>query len=397
MDRKQKKIFLALCLVFLATVIAYYFVEKESYEAGKTKLGKEILVARDIGGGLPYSLVMWCGNSSFLIYGDEFGTEWIDFNGNKATISTDNADYPRGCTPDGKWVLYEDRNSGRAYKDKHGRIPENIVDEGPGWHGLVMDVYRYEIATGTRQKFAVVRDDSGSLVSPDGLKVLLGNRHDSVIDMPEPKWETVWFTNEWLADTRWFADSSGIATMIWWGNGHVFGVEFFGKEGWAKEYSLEKIDLKQKSGNGVSFRAVDKDNRLYFTAVESYRVDNRVRNRFHFYRCEIKNKDLVCEAMGEYDERENTIVSSEFLANGDFIFNRTGEDNCIRRLKHGRSDVECIADARYGNDTYEYIHLIAVSPDGKRMAFRREKIPPKQGNRFYAYQYDLFVKELHND
>src|SRR3989304_3023460 len=313
MDRKQKKIFLALCLVFLATVIAYYFVEKESYEAGKTKLGKEILVARDIGGGLPYSLVMWCGNSSFLIYGDEFGTEWIDFNGNKATINTDNADYPRGCTPDGKWVLYEDRNSARAYKDKYGRIPENIVDEGPGWHGLVVDLYRYEITTGKRQKFAVVRDDSGSLVSPDGLKVLLGNRHDSVMEMPEPKWETVWFTNEWLAGTRWFADSSGIATMIWWGNGHVFGVEFFGKEGWAKEYSLEKIDLKQKSGNGVSFRAVDKDNRLYFTAVKNYQVDNRARNRFHFYRCEIKNKELVCEATGEYDVPEDSLVSREFF------------------------------------------------------------------------------------
>jgi len=98
--------------------------------------------------------------------------------------------------------------------------------------------------------------------------------------------------------------------------------------------------------------------------------------------------------IGEYDVSEDSIASGEFLINGDLIFNRTGEDNCIRRLKHGRTGVECIVDARYGNETYEYIYLIAVSPDGKRMAFRRGKISLKPGGRFYAYQHDLFVREF---
>ncbi|MBI5559685.1 MAG: hypothetical protein HY883_00210, partial [Deltaproteobacteria bacterium] len=208
---------------------------------------KEILVAKDIGGGLPFGVIEWCGNDALLINSDKFGMEWVDLKGNRVTVSTKNTDHLIGCTPDGKWVLYADWNSAREYKDKQGRTPENIVDEGPGWHGSVNDLYRYEIATGTRQKFAVVRDDSGSLVSPDGLKVLLGNRHDWDIEMPEPRWEKVWFTNEWLADERWFADSSGIVAEIW-GNGSSLGVEIFGEEGWAKEFSLKRGVCAREAG-----------------------------------------------------------------------------------------------------------------------------------------------------
>lgn len=125
---------------------------------------KEILVVPDIGGGLPFGIIEWCGNDALLIDSDKSGKEWVDLKGNKVTVSTKSTDHLIGCTPDGKWVLYADWNSAREYRDKEGRTPENIVDEGPGWHGAVMDLYRYDITTGTRQKFAVVRDDSGSLV-----------------------------------------------------------------------------------------------------------------------------------------------------------------------------------------------------------------------------------------
>ncbi len=100
----------------------------------KNKAEKEILVAKDIGGGLIFSLNGWCGNTSFLIHGTETGIELMDFNGNKTTVTSKSTDYPLGCTPDGKWVIYKDRNSAREYRDRFGRVPdnENIVDDGPG-------------------------------------------------------------------------------------------------------------------------------------------------------------------------------------------------------------------------------------------------------------------------
>ena len=260
MERKHKKAFLALGFVFLAAAIAYYLVEKETYEEGKTRLGKEILVMQDVGRGLPYSLIKWCGNSSFLIYGDEFGTEWIDFNGNKVTVSASGDDYPLGCTPDGEWVIYESRNSHRI--DNGRQIAEDLDDEWTEWQGFVMDLYRYEVATGYRQKFAVVRDfgDSG-IVSPDGLKIFLGGRHNSIMEMPDPKWEALWLTDEDILSqfgTRWFADSSGIATMKLNATYSLI-VEFFGENGWTK-----KFDMEEKTGHvSAAIDAVGEGNLLY--------------------------------------------------------------------------------------------------------------------------------------
>ncbi|MEK6531585.1 MAG: hypothetical protein AABZ23_03720 [Deltaproteobacteria bacterium] len=360
----------------------------------KIKGEKEILVARDIGGGLPFSLIRWCGNNALLIYGGEFGTQWVDIKGNKATISTNSADYPVDCTPDGKWVLYADRNSAREYRDKEGRTPENIVDEGPGWHGSVMDLYRYEIKTGTRQKFAVVRDDSSALISPDGSKVLFGNRHDWDIEMPEPRWEPMWLTNEWTYfNARWLSDSSGVVTLVWNANASL-GVEIFGKNGWAKEFSLDMIRSDPRAN--VSLEAADKNNVLHFTTVEDYPASNLSRRIYNFFSCKIKQKDLICGLREGIEEEEgDNILSITLLPNEDVIFKKE-EDNCVRRVKRRKTVAECIADTRYGDVVYLDIDLIEISPDGRWMAFRRGKLPP-QGNRFYAYQYDLFVIEVGND
>jgi hypothetical protein len=363
----------------------------------KIKGGKEILVARDIGGGSPFGVIEWCGNDALLINSDKFGKEWVDFNGNKVTVSTKETDHLIGCTPDGRWVLYADWDSAREYKDKRGRIPEDIVDEGPGWHGSVMDLYRHEIPTGIRQKFAVVRDDSGALVSPDGLKVLLGNRHDSAIEMPEPRWEQVWLTKEWLyGNTFWFADSSGVVTEIW-GNGSSMGVEFFGENGWAKEFSLERSVCAGEAGCSVMVDAVDNEQRIYLSTGENFLVSERMSmTEYHFFLCKIENRGLFCEKTGDITEHKNRFAFVGILPDGDFIFNEYG-DTCIQRIEQGQANAKCMADIMRGDNTYEEIHMIAVSPDRRRMAFMRGKTPPKPGGGFYAHQYDLFVKELSED
>lgn len=392
--RKKTIIPILLCLISVFFVHDGCPVSANDKVNGPSLAENEILVAKDIGGGLPFSrtfsLSGWCGNTSILIHGTETGIELIDLDGNKTSVSTNGTDYPRGCTPDGKWVIYEDRKSAREYRDRFGRVPENIVDDGPGWHGFIIDLYRYEVATGTRQKFAVVRDDSTASVSPDGLKVLLGNRHDSAIEMPEPKWKALWLTNEWTyLETFWFPDSSGIATLLW-GNGASLGVEFFGQKRWAKEFSLDSISPARKFSGSIE--AMDNEGRLYFSTTV-YTDGGQGKNIYDYFRCDIKDKELVCEAIGELDGREHRIGSREILPNGNIVFKRDGE-YCIRLMEKGQTGSECVADIRHAGAIYENIDLIETSADGKWMAFRRSKLPPPAEKRFYAYQYDLFVKEL---
>jgi len=364
----------------------------------KIKGKKEILVARDLEGGQPFYVTGWCGNDAVLIRSEISGQVWLGLNGKRVTVSTKKSDFITGCTPDGKWVLYRDRDSSRIYRDRQGRLPEDIVEDGPGWHGFIADLYRFEVATGIRQKFAVVRDDSSALVSPDGMKVLLGNKHDYVMeDMPEPKWKKVWFTNEWTYyQTFWFADSSGIATALW-GDASSIGVEFFGEDGWAKEYDLKQSVCYRKEGCSVTIDAVDRKKRIYLGTGEDLPVFKRIpMTKYHFFMCRITNGELVCEEAAALKEQEKKFAFIEMLPDGDIIFHEDG-DNCIRRLTPGQTHARCIADTRYGNETYEDISMLAVSPDGKQMAFRRGKTPTNPNGRFYTYQFDLFVKELFED
>src|SRR3972149_5194430 len=86
------------------------------------------------------------------------------------------------------------------------------------------------------------------------------------------------------------------------------------------------------------------------------------------------------------------IFSLKLLPSGDVVFDRE-EDNCIRLVKRRGTVAECLADTRYNDEVYIGIDLIEISPDGRWMAFRRSKLPPP-GDRYYGYQYDLFVKEI---
>ncbi len=200
---------------------------KEAGSPASIEIKKEILIVKDAGAGTPFHTTGWCGSTGLLIDSDKFGKEWVGLNRDSIDLTTKDIDHITGCTPDGKWVIYEENESSRVYKDKWSRPPEHLVDDGPGWHGYIFNLSRYEIATGRQVEFAVVRDDSKVLVSPDGTKVFLGNKHDSALKPVKERWKDVWLTNEWVhGSTRWFADSSGIATLIR-GNGHSLGIEIF--------------------------------------------------------------------------------------------------------------------------------------------------------------------------
>ena len=368
----------------------------------RIKGGKEVRVLRDIDEGLHYSNIRWCGNSSFLIYGGEAGIRWTDLNGKSVIISTSDEDSPAGCTPDGRWVLYIDRNSSREYKGKPGWKPENIVGLGPRWYGFVSDLYRYEVSTGRRQKIAAVRDGNLGLVSPDGSKVLLGNRYDSTLEMPEPKWEAVWLANEWRgASTYWFPDSSGVVANIW-DDGYSLVVEFFGVEGWSKEFSLDLMRTRRDGeATGVFLEAVDEDNILHFIAIDYFPGVGSSRNKYNSFRCKIERKDLICSLMGGFEEEEGKHIkvydSFVLLSNHDMVF-MYKEGKCIRHLKFRETVAVCMAGTRLEDDRYAYIDTVGVSPDGRRLASRRRsKYLRRPNGRLDEYRYDLVVIELEKD
>lgn len=265
--------------------------------------------------------------------------------------------YVLNCTPDGKWVIYVDRKSGRA--DKGYKSSDDL-----DWD--VVDLYRYEVVSGKRQRFAVVRDlQPFDAVSPDGTKIFLGSKHNSTIEMPEPKWDAVWFKNDdWVqSGAKWFLDSTGVMTQH---DNRGIGIEFFGKAGWAKMFEVQFGERSRI--------AVDKYNRLYFRGVGD------------IYRCNIKNRDLSCEKIGQGKSFYGVSLD------GDIVL-MEGKD-CISYfdLRQSESEGRCIAKKGW----YPLIRIEGISPDGKWLAFVRKKITEKKVGRYEITESNLFVIKLTN-
>ncbi len=373
-------IFLSL-LVFFSVVLNSYALENQGPENADTKSKKNRLIARDIGFGV--SIYRWCGNDRLLIYGEK-GSRLLDLKGTWTIVSTNKADYPLNCTRDGKWVIYVARGS--AHIDKGAKVPENFDVETSGWDGDVLDLYRYEVATSKRQKFAVVQNRGNSqiysdAVSPDGSKVFLGNKHNTPVEMPKPEWKVYWFMNQWNQYIpRWLADSSGIVTeVVKEDYDSDIGVEIFGEKGWTKIFKWDS----SREGK-IHNLTVDEKSKIYFLTTKEYTPEKPVRKKRYFHRCELKDKKLDCEMIFEADNRNN-IISYFVLSEGDIVFQEE-LDNCIRRFSPYQTEAGCIVS---GPDLTRFY---GVSPDGKRLAFERHTWEAdKKYNR-----YDLYIMELNN-
>ncbi len=336
---------------------------------------------------------IWCGNDALVVSSRESGIEWIDILSNKRIkISSrtfpDKYDYPLNCTPDGKWVLYVDGKSIRV-DEKRNKLPEGI-DHPIAWEGYVVDLYRYEIATGKKQKFAVIRDEgSFNAVSPDGTKIFLGGRHSLTIPMPEPKWNAVWLRNYeyWIQGRAlWLLDSSGIVTsaFVESPNPNGVGIEIFGKNGWAKALEFIPKGGSYDPETWIGDFGVDRANRIYFMWSKFGR---HVTTYHRLYRCDVKGRSLFCKKMSDYD-----IYAFKVLPAGDIVFMEAG-GSCIRRLEVGQSEAKCIVEK--GGD-YDFIRIGAVSPNGQRLAFIRKKVAKSLKGSSSTSQSDLFVINLEN-
>jgi len=363
----------------------------EEGTGAKNKMGKEILVAEDISRGHTVYMPVWCGNNAILFKSSN-DIELIDISSKeKVKISIDPKEWPLNCTPDGRWVFYYRSVfiPNPAYEEYEGTDENPYQSEIP-----MMEVYGYEVATGKRQRFAAT-DDMGSStewVSPDGKKISLRPWHHSVKAEAGPWPDAIWFSNkEWSAgEFAWFKDSSGMAAFIWYG----IGVEFFGDGGWAKGFEV------WTPGVGVSSIKTDRENRIYFVRTESALemsegILPQLYGNYLLNRCSIKSRELVCEKILA---RKN-LALYEILPDGNILFDLIYEQ-CIRRASPGATDEECVIGNQYGHTNYDKVYLIGLSPDGRRLAFKRLKnIARFKGtSRGDDYlRYDLFLINITGD
>lgn len=386
----NKLTFILILLVILFPLTGCAGLEPVPEDTGiRIKVGKEILVARDAGGGGMIYSIRWCGSNALLYRISNAGVVLVDMTTlKKVHISPGDKHMPIGCTSDGEWVVYTNQIfiPNPTYEEYDG------PDENPYQSRIPVDeVYRYEVATGKRQKFAFTgsMDPLSEWVSPDGKKILLRPSLElSLPEAPEPLLEEVWFSNDDWWDPYslvWFPDSSGAVALIS-NPSYDIGVEFFGEGGWSGAF---KFVPEYGVLGGLT---VDTRNRIYFVlefitglsdVVPAPDIDPTL------HRCGIEDRELVCEEILERDDIAGYVI----LPDGDIVFKEL-YDNCIRRASPGETDAGCMIGRRYDNEAYEDVFLIGISPDGRWLAIKRSSYDSKPDDLYFNYRADLFLIEL---
>lgn len=342
---------------------------------------KERLVTKDIGRHDDFFPPRWCGRNGLLFSGDKIGVELIDLRtGKRVQISEDINDFTAlNCSQDGKWVLYNARNI--VQTDRGEMAYDEFIRSKD--HDSIMwtqSIYRYEVATGRREKVgASGRDEGGpyEALSPDGTKVLLGNRMELNNKSFVKEWEPVWFSTTWWEryKTKWLPDSSGVYHSS--NNPNQICIEIFGDGGWAKCFNV----FHRFAGH-IFDTKVDSLNRIYFQL-------DRFSQAVH--RCHIGDKELSCRVIG---------YSRYFAITPDnrHIFKKLTHKDCIRLSSSWEADGECIADNNFKGEDYVNTTLVGVSPNGRWLAFGREyknKMPRSADPYLDAdLIVDLFVIDL---
>ena len=376
---------LALALIFLLANCAAVPRAEEGAAAG-IKGKKEILVARDIDrGGEGFYSLKFCGSSRLLFRSRNSGVGLIDLR-TKDRIKLDLtlSDALLNCTPDGRWLLYIDAKSERTDEEIE---EENKIEFFPGVYGWLestYDMYAYDTITDKKTLIASIRTRTEyDVLSPDGTKVLLGERHalaDGKWEEGMPQWEEVWFTKRWKSyDATWFRDSTGVIT---YGEeySNILCIEFFGPDGWSGCFEQEdSTDMLKTDGEG----------RLYYLEGGPHAP------RLYLNQCEVKDRELKCKRILE-DYYVNHFFN--FLSNGDIIFQEHGlPDNCIRRATPGGKEAPCVLTTQYGDVKYDGVGLDGVSPDGRWLVFKRYNSTRVPGGASVDWQFDLFVIDLKDD
>jgi hypothetical protein len=356
-----KNALVLLSLIILFSANGVLAGEKQELETSdiKTKGEKEILVAQDVTTDRPF----WCGPSGRLIYVKEHsGLFYYDVKTGKSVNVADVWSSPSACSPDGEWLVYEDKETVRW---DNGSDVETVVD-----------VWRYEFKTGKSQKFIIADDgDAGEGFFPPGrLKIYLNRRPTERMDMPEPEWDILWSRGKGVG-RLWLGDGSAVI------GGYrdldrrrdVLEVEVFSPK--------RKIISIYPEFPDFYLLLVDKQNRVYMEKRDSEKGMKSI------VRCviDIDRESLSCETVLE-DVSMDT--GFDVFSDGEtMVFSRMRDDDCVRILRVGEGEARCITTSGLPVGSF-----VVISPDQKWLAFERARhIEAKD---FYD---DLYLLELKYD
>jgi hypothetical protein len=219
----------------------------------------------------------------------------------------------------------------------------------PDWDGGVADVYRFQLSTGTKQKFAIIPDiGRRDIMAPSAFKLFAGIHGTGAVPMPDPPWDIVWSKNEGIVDSaKWFTDSSGIVAIK---KSSDLLIEYFGVNAWTRAFPLDGgslHDLEAQSGTVFS--------------VVSWRRGENGKTLAKLYRCDVASKSLQCEPMVRWHER---ITSYAITPDGEVFFTAVS-DTCIRRSRASDSRVTC--EVQMSSDVTP--DIVGLSKDRRFIAY----------------------------
>jgi len=301
----------------------------------KIEGGEEILIAKDVTNVKP----SWCDNNTLVFNKRHKGIFFYNKQEKKTINIADYGNVPLACSPDGKWLVYLDKFS--------GRYDTESSDE------TIADLWRYEFKTGLKQKFFVAPDGylRTYLFKPDEPHTLfLGTRPTEHIEMPEPKWQVLWSHQENIGYSNWLNDGSAII-------GHYVNL---------KTRKKALVIIPQVLGGKIVYiyhdfsingsLILDDQDRIYMKISDS----NEKYLQIVRCRLNLKKESLSCDPV-LYDEHSvNTF--DVFSDNETIIFNIYGED-CIKVKLIGEEEEKCITNMPHETGS----HAI-ISPDNKWVA-----------------------------
>ena len=311
--------------------------EEEREPKEESRPGKEIFVDSS----LTAYRVLWCGKKNSLVYDKDEGLFVYDVeSGLKVRVGGAYLS-PLGCSPDGEWLVYEDRLINRFDDD-------NIEQRN-------LFLWRYELKTGKRQKFLIADDVytsgvDGAIFAPVDNTIYLANKPATTMEMPEPKWEVVWLERNtigkaWLKEPLALVGSGKSMSH----SGPMIEIDVL---------SPYKKKIELDSGFNHPFLIMtDAQDRVYM------RDDKRI------VRCsfDLDNEVISCGSvfLGDIIAETNSSFGFDITNDGNFVVFSKWRDSCVRIRRIGESKGRCITSTDHKVDTD-----VDISPDGKWLAYK---------------------------
>ncbi|MEE9543834.1 MAG: hypothetical protein V3V95_08645 [Thermodesulfobacteriota bacterium] len=339
-------------LAFLFILFGCHTLEVQPEKSGvKIRAINERLIVKNVSNIPP----IWCG-SGLVYVATRRGGYLYDVKSGQTQPVDINYGFPMDCSPDGKWLVYLDKVN-YGYDKKGGTS--------------LVDAWRYEIATGEHQRFAVMDDDS-PVFSPSGNRLFMGSKTSVDIEMPEPKWELFWSTEKRTNSYAWLNESVVIGGTIHPRKDNDRTV--------VEILEPERKTLYLKPPPGIEFASLwfaDGQNRFYINADYE-----------RLLRCTLNIEDerMECEVLLEGTRDVHAVIAGSMFAEETLIFTRR-EEKCIRAKTFGEDEADCFITTEHKSGNYA-----VTSPDDKYLAFT-----VSWKNTSGRFIDDLYIVELLTD